>query len=195
MMTSTTGKCRIVRVFAFRGDRTAPYWAILEQKMDDEDQGQGTGPTNSEVLLYAGHAGVSLDAGNTIFGFHPVQGTFSARQLLDHLKARKAVDGEVRSDAAIFDDARNHGLPLQQFDVLVPQARYDQIETTLAQERKSSNHKYGFPNGDGDCNCATWIERIGVPLLSGRMDELEVLMTFSVHHLGYQQRRFGVCVP
>ncbi len=48
----------------------------------------------------------------------------------------------------------------------------------------------GFPNGDGDCNCTTWLERLGLPLLTGRMDDFIGLSEFSAN----PDRRFGLCV-
>jgi hypothetical protein len=49
---------------------------------------------------------------------------------------------------------------------------------------------YGFPDGDADCNCVTWIERLGLPLLTGRMDEFIALPG----RAGYPSRRFGRCL-
>ena len=57
-------------------------------------------------------------------------------------------------------------------------------------ERKNSQYSYGFPNGDGDCNCTTWLERLGLPLLTGRMDEFIRLPGIVSH----PSRRFGECV-
>jgi hypothetical protein len=62
-------------------------------------------------------------------------------------------------------------------EILVRKAHYDQIAQTLAAEQQSSQYTYGFPNGDGDCNCVTWIERIGVPVVTGRIVELLGLMS------------------
>jgi len=67
---------------------------------------------------------------------------------------------------------------VEEFDVLVPKAFHGEVAKALAAERTSSNHTYGFPDGDGDCNCTTWIERIGVPLVTGKMDELLLVMNF-----------------
>jgi hypothetical protein len=68
-------------------------------------------------------------------------------------------------------------------------------------ERKQTGHatdgfpcfgaySYGFPNGDGDCNCTTWLERLDLPLLTGRMDEFVGLRGISAN----PSRRFGWCV-
>ena len=47
-----------------------------------------------------------------------------------------------------------------------------------------------FKDGDGDCNCITWIERLGLPLLTGRMDEFIGLPGRASH----PSRRFGRCL-
>jgi hypothetical protein len=56
--------------------------------------------------------------------------------------------------------------------------------------RSSEVRPYVFPDGDGDCNCTTWIERLGVPLLTGRMDEFAAVAGVALQ----VRRRFGVCV-
>ena len=48
-------------------------------------------------------------------------------------------------------------------------------------------YTYGYPNGDGDCNCTTWFERLGLPLLTGRMDEFTAVAGVA----GQTRRRFG----
>ena len=52
-----------------------------------------------------------------------------------------------------------------------------------------SRFTYGFPDGNGDCNCVTWLERLGLPLLTGRMNELFGLPGI----VSYPTRRFGEC--
>ena len=52
------------------------------------------------------------------------------------------------------------------------------------------NNRLERTNGDGDCNCITWIERLGLPLLTGRMDEFLALPGRASH----PSRRFGRCL-
>ena len=59
----------------------------------------------------------------------------------------------------------------------------------LAAEQKQSRFTYGFSDGNGDCNCTTWLERIGLPLLTGRMSEFGKLPGIAA----YPSRRFGEC--
>jgi hypothetical protein len=91
----------------------------------------------------------------------------------------------------MFTAARNLGLTLRSFDILVPQAVFQEFQSTLDEERQKSQYYYGFPNGDGDCNCTTWLERLGLPLLTGRLDEFIALPAVSSN----PSRRFSVCIP
>ncbi len=81
-----------------------------------------------------------------------------------------ALPGIVRDDTAVFSAARNHGLVVLSFEVILPEPQFQEFGARLDGERKNSQYSYGFPNGDGDCNCITWLERLGLPLLTGHMD-------------------------
>jgi hypothetical protein len=83
----------------------------------------------------------------------------------------------------------NTGL-VRSFEVILPEPRFQKFERRLDGERKNSQYSYGFPNGHGDCNCTTWLERLGLPLLTGRMDEFIRLPAF----VAYPRRRFGECI-
>jgi hypothetical protein len=109
--------------------------------------------------------------GTTIYGFNPDGSSISVWQLLDRLRNGDAFPGVVRDDTAIFSAARKHGLTVQLCEVILPDPRFQDFEARLDGERKNCQYSYGFPNGDGDCNCTTWLERLGLPLLTGRMDE------------------------
>ena len=121
-----------------------------------------------DCLLYAGHTGVSIDGGVTIFGFNPDGGGIPTWQLIDGLKNGNSFDGVVRNDTKVFADAAAHPLAVVSFGIRLPDKAFRQFETNLDLERKSSQYSYGFPNGDGECNCTTWLERLGLPLLTGR---------------------------
>src|SRR5438477_6865791 len=95
-------KCRIIRIHAFRGDRTSTYWSSLFRKLEDEANGVGPSPTRTEVLLYAGHAGISLDGDKTILGFNPKIDRITYKDLLNRLKAGEAFTGVVLDDKPIF---------------------------------------------------------------------------------------------
>lgn len=181
--------CRTIQVFAFRGERFRPLAPIFQSKLDAEKNGHGPGPTHQECLLYAGHTGVSTDSGKTIYGFNPDATGILVWQLFDSLKKGNRFPGVVRDDRAAFTAARKRRLPLVTFEVILPDPRFQGFQNTLDDERRKSQYYYGFPNGDGDCNCITWLERLGLPLLTGRMDEFIALPAILAH----PQRRFGLC--
>lgn len=84
-------------------------------------------------------------------------------------------DKSTADDINIFAAARSHPLTVVSFQIVLPEPQFQDFQRKLDAERQSSNYSYAFPDGDGDCNCATWLERSGLPLLSGSMDELVVL--------------------
>jgi hypothetical protein len=189
-MSSPVPVCRTIKVLAFRGDRSRAFAGTFLRALDDEKNGRGPGPTVLDGLLFAGHTGVSTDDGTTIYGFNPDGGHVPVWQLLDRLKNGNAVAGIVRDDTAVFSAARKHGLTVQSFEVILPDPRFQDFVRTLDSERKNCQYSYGFPNGNGDCNCTTWLERLGLPLLTGRMDEFILLPGM----VSYPSRRFGECV-
>jgi hypothetical protein len=189
-MSGPVPACRTVEVVAFRGDRSRAFAASILAALDDEKNGRGAGPTVLECLLFAGHTGVSTDGGKTIYGFNPDGARVPVWQLMDRLKNGDAFPGVVRDDTAVFSAAQQHGLTVRSFEVILPDPRFQDFVGGLDGERKDSQYSYGFPDGDGDCNCITWLERLGLPLLTGRMDEffgLPGLVTSP-------SRRFGECV-
>jgi hypothetical protein len=70
-MSSKPPPCRTIKVFAFRGNRSGSFALAFQKKLDDQKNGVGSGPTIEECLLFAGHAGVSMDGGASIFAFNP----------------------------------------------------------------------------------------------------------------------------
>jgi len=110
--------------------------------------------------------------------------------MLDDLQAGKAFPGLVSNDTAVFTAAAGHGLNVFSFQVLFPDSSFDAFLQRLDDERVSSQFNYGFPDGNGDCNCITWLERIGLPLLTGLTREFASLLAISAN----PRRRFGECV-
>jgi hypothetical protein len=182
--------CRIITVHAFRGDRTTTFRQRLFGALDDERHGRGPGPPATDCLLFAGHAGVSTDADRVIYGFNPDGGTDPIWRMMQWLRSGGAYSGIVRDDTAVFTTAQQHGLTVLRFDVALSPPSFRTFRRTLNAERKRSKYSYGFPDGDGDCNCTTWIERLGLPLLTGRMDELAAV----VGVVAQVRRKFGVCI-
>jgi hypothetical protein len=182
--------CRPVTVVGFAGDCSGPFVARVFAALRDGRSGRGSGPSPLECLLLAGRAGVATDAGATISGFNPDAGGLPAWQVMYGLRNGDAFPGIVADDTGIFTAARRHGLAVEAFDVLLPEPAFQLFVAVLGRERQNSLYSYGFPDGDGDCNCVTWIERLGLPLLTGRMDEFIGLPGRGSH----PSRRFGRCL-
>lgn len=182
--------CRPVTVLAFAGDRSRPFVARVFAALADGRSGRGPGPSQFECLLLAGHAGVSTDVGATICGFNPGAAGLPSWQVVQSLQNGEAFPGIVTDDTDIFTAATRHGLAVEAFDVLLPEPVFQRFVAALGRERQSSQYSYGFPDSDGDCNCITWIERLGLPLLTGRMDEFIALPG----RMSPTSRRFGRCL-
>lgn len=112
-----------------------------------------------------------------------------ARRLMAGLRSGEGFPGIVRDDSAIFAAAVGRGLTVVSFEVILPEPQFLDFASALDRERQNSQYSYGFPNGDGDCNCITWLERLGLPLLTGRMDEFIALLG----RRSDPTRRFGRC--
>lgn len=180
--------CESIKVVAFRGNRSRRFAAWFLSRLAEEKRG-GRGPTRLDCLLYAGHTGVSIDGGITIYGFNP-DSDLQIWRLMELLKLGQGFPGVVLDDTHIFGVANARGLQSWSFEIIVPRPVFHAFGRKLDDERKASHYHYGFPNGDGDCNCTTWLERLGLPLLTGRMDEFAALLGLA----SYPKRRFGQCV-
>ncbi len=190
-MSTGYSVCHNVRVVTFRGNRTPAFSASFLRALDDERQGRGPGPTREQCLLHAGHSGVMIDGESIINGFNPDRGSMRTCDLMDRLKMGDSFPGIVYDDTPIFIAAASvHGLKVQSFRIRLPDNAFREFRDKLDSERQSSKYSYGFPNGNGDCNCTTWLERLGLPLLTGRMDEFVALPGFNL----YPTRRFGQCI-
>jgi hypothetical protein len=187
---STVPVCRTVTVHTFRGDRTKAFGQRVFRALDDERNGRGPGPSVTECLLLAGHTGVSTDDDKAVYGFNPETGNLPIWQVMQRLRRGDAFAGRVRDDTQVFADAAAHGLAVMTFEVVLPDPGFQVFQGLLAEERRKSRYSYGFPDGDGDCNCTTWLERLALPLLTGSMDEFTSLPGF----IYYPRRRFGQCV-
>jgi hypothetical protein len=182
--------CRIVTVCTFQGDRSRTFTKAFNQAMNDDRKNGRGGPSSEMCLLYAGHTGVSIDGRKTIYGFNPdPPNNRRISDVMDDLAGGLAFPGVVRDDTPIFDAAMRHGLDVLSFDVLFPDASFAVFEQSLNGQIATTRYTYGFPDGNGDCNCTTWLERIGLPLLTGRMKEFTSLSEITL----YSSRRFGEC--
>jgi hypothetical protein len=187
---SAVPKCRRVTVHLFRGNDEALRERV-RRALDEQMHGLGLGPSPLECLLAAGHTGVSTDSEpNVIWGFNPNIGNHPLWQAMRRLRARQAYPGIVTDDTNVFAEAQRIGLKVLTFDVIFPEPGFLRFEQDLIAERPNSRFTYGFPNGDGECNCATWLERLALPLLSGSMEEFTTMTSSS----RYPRRRFGQCI-
>src|SRR5437016_898228 len=182
--------CCPVTLLVFAGDRSGSFVARVFAALRDGSRGRGPGPSPLECLLLGGHAGISTDAGAAIFGFNPDAGGLAAWQVVYGLRNGDAFPGIVTDDTGIFTAARQRGLAVEAFDILLPEPAFQFFVAALGHEKQQSQYSYGFPDGDGDGNCVTWIERLGLPLLTGRMDEFIAVPG----RLTYPSRRFGRCL-
>jgi hypothetical protein len=174
-MSSAAPPCRSITVVGFRGDQSRQFAAAVRSALHAEKHGLGPGPSPLDCLLFVGHAGVSTDGGTTIFGFNPNGAGMPLWEMMERLRNAAAFPGVARDDAAVFAAARSRGLKVLSFEVILPEPQFQGFEAALDAERRSSQYSYGFPDGDGDCNCVTWLERLGLPLLTGYMYEFAAL--------------------
>lgn len=187
---NTVPICRIITVHTFRGDRTSAFGQRLFGALDNERSGRGPGPSGTDLLLFVGHAGVSTDAGRVIYGFNPDGGVEPIWRVMQRLRSGGAYPGVVHDDTAVFMAAQEHGLMVLRFDVALSAPSFQTFRRKLTAESRHSKYSYGFPDGDGDCNCTTWIERLGLPLLTGRLDEFTAVTGVATQ----VRRQFGVCM-
>jgi hypothetical protein len=188
-MSAGAPQCRTVTVHTFRGDRTSAFKQYIFGALDDQRNGRGFGPSRIACLLFSGHTGVSIDSDPRIYGFNPDGGNDPLWLVMQNLRSRLAYPGKVSDDTAVFTAAQQHGLRVLTVDVLLPQPSFTDFTKLLAAERNQSRFTYGFPDGDGDCNCTTWLERLGLPLLTGGIVEFVAVMGVAAQ----TRRRFGFC--
>jgi hypothetical protein len=156
--------CRRIYLHAFRGDRSKEGVQAFKDKLKAEQSGQGPGPTLTECLLYTGHVGISFEAKSPIYGFNPKISEGPVYAAIDALKNKKGYPGEVTDDTDAFNQTSQ---PVYTIEYVMPKSQYDEIKAEFDKERAKSEFDYSFPNGGGDCNCATWPARIGIPLPEG----------------------------
>lgn len=125
-----------------------------------------------------------------IWAFNPNFGRAPLWRAMQNLMNGNAYPGIVNDDAQVFATARRRRFGVLTFDVILPDPGFQEFETKLNAERQTSRFTYGFPDGDGDCNCATWLEKLALPLISGSMLEFADMTGSS----RYPRRRFGECI-
>ena len=136
---------------------------------------------DAEPLLLTGHVGVSLDGGQTIYGFSPDAPGLSPDATIDALAAGRCFPGIVRDDRPFFERAAAAAAagytrtPVYLWVQEVPQDTW-----TAAAGRLQTAHENDPPANPRYCwpaipasgyNCATWPLTLGVaiPEPSGRL--------------------------
>ncbi|MBU8897670.1 hypothetical protein KRR26_18800 [Corallococcus sp. M34] len=101
-----------------------------------------------------------------IFGFNPSTGIDPVHIVMEALKARKSYPGKVTDDTPAFAMGSSYGLKIMQIENICPEEAYNKIKAEFEKARNHTAPCYSFPNGNGDCICATWPATIGLPIPS-----------------------------
>lgn len=157
-MPTTDESRQSIWIHAFRGKRDDPLFV-------DRCRGRVLPrPSLQECLVYAGHAGVSFDAERPIYGLLPAALGVEPYVLLDLLQQGSILTGEVADHTAIFDDAATRGCQIVSVEYRYLTATQQAILSKVQSQIAKCTLKYSFPGQGGDCNCATWLGRIGLDL-------------------------------
>lgn len=147
-------------------------------------------------LIKAGHVGISIDGGHTIFGFRPTSeaiATFSSPEAaFAHLRARYDLPGGVYDDTVTFWRAAQLAqtgarTAVWQSIIRVSVIEADRIFYKLQQAISAGSALgalYRYPNKRGAemppgvNNCATWSRELGIPILepTGRLRQYVALL-------------------
>lgn len=151
------------------------------------------------VLLKAGHVGVPLDGGKTIYGFHPTPSEWSRfatdEEGIEHLKQGNSLFGGVYDDTHVFQraDALAHvtrRTAVWQTIITLSSAQFARIEQELQHAVALGNNfhrvyrfpdQFGGPMPIGYDNCATWPRNIGVVIPEATGQLREYLQHLTVH--------------
>ena len=180
--------CKRVYLHAFSGPRDKVFLIAFKLKLENSKEG-GPEPTLDEVLIYTGHVGVSFEAQSPIYGFNPDSGSEPVHQVLDTLKGQGSYPGHVTDDTSVFNKAKGMGLTVVVIEYVYPESDYNELKARFDAEKASTNLRYGFPGG-GDCNCATFPGRIGLPVPEGT-GNMRLYMPAAASALS--PRRMGLC--
>lgn len=122
-MSNAVPACRTKRGDTLKGDRSPASRARFDALLAAGQSG-GVGPTREQCLLSAGHTGISVDGGDTIFGSDPETGSMPVFQVIADLKDGKAFPGLVWHDTMVFAAAATN-LAVKSFDVVLPEPTHD----------------------------------------------------------------------
>jgi len=152
---------------------------------------------NEPSLIQIGHVGISLDGGQTVFGFRPSQETVrlietaTGRNFLDVLLEGYLVPGQVYNDTAIFRRANELVTPIRSrtavYQLIIPVSgnEFSNIQRQLLSQIENGVRPpwYRLPNvGElmpSYCNnCATWPRTLGIniPEQSGVLEDYMAIL-------------------
>lgn len=162
-----------LRIVGFRGIGFSPNRYHEPKDLFNQQSG----------LIKAGHVGVSVDGGKTIYGFQPTPEAIaefpSFKDLLDHLQSGASVEGGVFDDTAIFWQAHrlvSYGARTHVWQLVVPVSPHEftgiaaKLQAAVAAGSSLGVlYRYpdwgGAPMAEGVDNCATWPRNLGMEIL------------------------------
>jgi hypothetical protein len=149
--------CSSVWIHAFEGDRS--------ELLADRCRGiKLPAPTLQESVVYAGHAGVSFEDEEVIYGFLPHAPDLSAVDLLNQLKNEKQFPAQVADHKSFFEFAKANGRQVERRQYLYPNTTIAHIRSTIYSQTQSCTLMYAFPGVGGAFNCVTWLHEIGLQI-------------------------------
>jgi len=173
-----------VEIWGFLGQKKDPRWTPEQLTKYHEE-------VSNQRLLWAGHVGVSLDGGKTVYGLTPsAPKTMTVDDVVAALKRHEAFPGHVADDTSAFDGARRmvdeHGWDtrIERTVVLLEKPQQSNLLGRVMElsgmQPGAHGFGYSFPlneakggqfyqasNGfaaDAVRNCAAFPEKLGLPI-------------------------------
>jgi hypothetical protein len=137
----------------------------IRHTLDDERTGIGPGPSELDCLLFAGHLGVSIDLGRTIFGFHPAIAGLAMWRAIDQLRNGGALPGVVQDDTGCSPRRMRAVATFCSSTLYFPTHGFKRFERLLTASGKSATTYTGSPTetvtatvspswSASDCRCS-----------------------------------------
>ncbi len=159
---------RRIYLHAFAGARDGKSLFEWRELVKQHERDGTQGPSTEECLLYTGHVGISFGSKTPIYGFNPSTGDKPGWEVISGLKEKlsteKLYPGVITDDSSVFKSAKRKGLNYKVLEYQFPESEYEKIYKKFLKEKTKTNFTYSFPDKGGDCNCATWPKKIGIPI-------------------------------
>ncbi len=171
-----------IYLHAFTGARDNKSLAKFKDLVKQHELENSKGPDVDELLLYTGHVGVSFDKKKPIFGFNPDVGDEAGWEVLKNLKdftITEPYPGIVTDDTSVFRKATGRKLNYKVLIYLYTEIEYQKVYKKFQSEKINTKYTYSFPRKGGDCNCATWPAKIGIPIPSNDGSMKVYITTFN----------------